>query len=502
MKWMFLALLGAGVVGAGWKFADPRAAQAAEVPESALHSVRRGTLKISVTENGYLKAKNSVRLKPKFRREGVITWLIEEGESVEKDEVLIEFDKTELNTQISELDTSLIQYEIELEAGRADQQIQESDNAAEVEKAELTVELARLALERYEKGDAPSELRKKELAAEKALSEFERAKERYKQVPELAQEGFLTKIQVEEERIRLREAEIQDEAARRDLELHNTYTHPMERTTKQYALKDAERGLENVRVKADINLKEKRARVTQLERQVDSTKTRLTQLGDELGKMTLRATQPGLVHYGDPNRRWMRDQIKVGNTLRQGNTAITLPDLSVMQVLIQVHEADIDLVKPDMPVVVTVETAKGKTFPAKVTDIATVASSQSWDDETNKTFRVEVTMNPVDGELRAGVTARAEVQVESIPDVLQVPIHAVYPESGEHFCHVLVEGKIERRRVVPGKNNAHHVAILEGLAEGDRVLLYDPRQEGVREIDDGGGDGESDGATPQTEATS
>lgn len=456
------------------------------VKETSLHTVQRRDLRITVTENGYLKAENSLKMKPKFERQGRITWLVEEGKEVEEGDVLVEFDRSELEDQVSELKTSLIQYEMEHEAGVAELGIQERDNETMVEKAELALELAKLELERYESGSAPNERRKQVLAKEKADSEYERASERYEQVPELAKEGFLTAIQVEEERIRLREAEINKENAARELELFEKYTFKMELTKHQTAVKDAQRELDNAKIKAGINLKQKKAAVTQQQRKIDSTGTRIEQLNEEVGNMTMRAPQPGIVHYGDPGRPWMHDQVKIGNTLHKGNTIITLPDLSVMQVLLQVHEADIDLVEMDMPVVVTIETHKGLTFPAKVTEIAMVASSQSWEDQTNKTFRVEVTMDTTEIELRAGVTARAEIQVEVLEDVLQAPIHAVHAEGERHFCFVHRGGELVQRDVEVGKNNAHYVEVSSGLEEGDRVLLYDPRET------DSVGSGESD----------
>ena len=117
-------------------------------------------------------------------------------------------------------------------------------------------------------------------------------------------------------------------------------------------------------------------------------------------------------------------------------------------------------------------------FGAQVTEIAAVATSQSWTDESNKTFKVEVTMDPLEIDLRAGVTAKVEIQVERLEDQLQVPIHAVFPENGEHFVYVFEDGELERRVVEVAKNNVHHVAIADGLEEGERVLLYDPRDTG------------------------
>jgi RND family efflux transporter MFP subunit len=317
------------------------------------------------------------------------------------------------------------------------------------------------------------------LAAEKATSELERAKERFQEVPKLVEEGFLTRIQEEEERIRLREAEINKENALKDLELHETYTQRMDRTKKETDVRDAERELENARKKADINLKEKQAALTQRERQVSSTKSRLEQQKTELGHFTIKAENAGIVHYGDPDQPWWRDDIKVGSNVYQGRTLLTIPDLSVMQVLLQVHEADIDKVKLDLPVVVTVDSRKGESFTGKITEIASVATSTNWSDENNKSFKVKVTLDSTTGDLRAGITAKAEIAVETLTNVLYVPIHAIVGESGKHLAFIVKGSGHEEREIKIGKNNAHHVEVLEGLAEGDEILLYDPRDEGA-----------------------
>lgn len=449
-------------------------------PASTRCKVARGDLHITVEENGYLTAKDNVKITPKFKGQGTVTVLIEEGKTVAPGDILVEFDKTQLEQQILELDNSLGQYEIELEAAKANLEIQERDNQANIEKAELALQMARMTLERYLDGDAPNELRKFNLAKEKAESELERAKERFEQVPELVAQGFLTRIQEEEERIKLREAVINSENATKDLELHQSYTTRMERTKKESEVKDAERELENARKKADINLKEKQAAHAQRERQVQSTRSRLDQQRTELGHYTIKAENPGIVHYGDPDQPWYRDEIKVGSNVYQGRTIITIPDLTTMQVLLQVHEADIAEVKEGLPVVVTVDARKGESFTGKITEVASVATSTSWTDETNKTFKVEVTLTSPTADLRAGITAKAQIEIETIAGVLYVPIHAIVSEGDKHMAFLPRGDTFEERLVKIGKNNSRHVQVLEGLTEGEEVLLYDPRSEGAQ----------------------
>lgn len=470
-----LASLGAGawrLLGAGG------AVQGEQLPEGSLHTVTRADLRISVNESGYLKAKNNEKIKPRFRRQAAITWLVEEGLEVAEGDKLVEFDPSELQTQVDDLESALITAQAELESARADLEIQKRDSAASIESATFLLEVSQLKRQRYDEGEGPNELRKRELSAEKAASEFTRAQERFEQVPQLAQEGFLTKNEVEEERIGLREAEINAENAAKDLDLYRTYTDRMERKQLEADVRDAERLLLNAREKSVIQQQECEARVSSAESKVRTTEARLRKLQEELSFMTIVAPRAGTVHLGDPEAPWRREEIKVGNTTNQGTVLVTLPDLSEMQVLLQIHEAEIDLVKLDQEALVTVEAVKGKVLKGKVTEIASVANS-NWMDEANKTFRVEVTLDAGELSLRAGISAKVEILVEVLEDVLQVPIHAVVVEDGRHFCFAAVGNSYEMRAVKIGRNNTHSVEVQEGLAQGERVLLYDPRVAGI-----------------------
>jgi len=479
MKYFF-GIVVVGLLGfAGYYFSRNTEPSLSETSlTDSVFSVCKDNLKITVVEEGSLKAKNSIKLSSKFEREGIISWLIDEGEEVKEGDILVEFEKTDVENQVHELETSLIQYETELEAAVAEKAIQERENTAAVETAQLQLEMNRKKLERYKDGDAPNEKRKKELAVKKAQSELKRQKERFSEVPALRDAGFLTKIQEEEERIKVEETEINLESAEKDLELFLAYTYPMDIAQKEADVKDAERKLENAREKAEINLKEKQARVQRKERQVTSTTNRLEKYKKELEQMTMKAPQPGIVHYGSSGRSWERERIKVGGRIWSGITVITLPDLSEMQLICQIHEAEIDRIKEEMEVSITIEAIQDQLFTGKVTKIAAVASSH-WSDQSNKRFEVEITMNANEVELRAGITAKAEIHVEEVPDVLLVPLHSVFTEEGERFCFVRENQEILKRNVKIGKNSTHFVEIASGLEEGEQVLLLDPRENGM-----------------------
>ncbi len=472
---ILLALTAAGF--GGWHWFGPGAQTAASVAfaAEAIATVAKQPIEIKIAEDGYLKAKNSVEVKPEFEGQGKLTWLLEEGKAVVKGDKLAEFDKTEVQHQVDEVTNDLTVLETQSETARAELEIEKRDGNAQVEAAEFTRSMAKMKIDKHREGEGPNELRKSRLAAEKAASEFDRATERYTQVPQLEREGYLTKTQAEEEKIHLREAEINKENAEKDLELYLQYTEPMAIAELENAIKDTERVLTNAREKSQISLKEHEARVTNADRQVHSTKQRLEKLQDHVAKMTIVAPIDGILHYGDPRERYWGEQIKVGNDVYSGNTLFTLPDLREMQAVVRVHEADIDLVKLEMPVNVTLESLKGRSLKGKVTEIASVANSD-WGEA--KTFEVVITLESSQETLRAGVTAKAEILVETVPDCLVIPIHAAFAESGKHFAFVLNAKGYDKREVELGKNNVYLVNVTKGLTEGERVLLFDPRVSG------------------------
>ncbi|MFT4541711.1 MAG: HlyD family secretion protein [Planctomycetota bacterium] len=476
---LLLSVILVGAAGAGWyAFDNAVNAQAAGGPSEASQvAVQRSDLVIQVSEKGYLKAKNSVKLAPEFRGEGTITWLIEEGETVKEGDILVEFEKKEIQSRIDEIDSQIVQAEVALEGSRATLLIQERDTKAAVKKAELAQEIAVMTLAKWAEGEDPNQLSKLRHARDRASREFDRAEDHFKSVPALAKEGFFTEIEVAIEELKVQEKEIAKESAINDLHLYEEYTRKMEKKQKNAAVEDADRDLINARDKADISLNEKRANISRQEGALEALKVRLDKYKKDLDKMTIKAPQDGIVHLGDPRNSWYRERIKVGGQVYRGNTLITLPDLKEMEVMIKIHEADIDKVDEEQIANITLDTYPGKIFTGKVTDIASVATSSGWDDNT-KAFNVTVLMDASETELRAGISAKVEVQVATLTDALHIPLQCVYVEEGEHLAFIVEDGDVKRRTLKVGRNNIHRVEVLEGLSEGEQVLLYDPRESG------------------------
>jgi HlyD family secretion protein len=122
-----------------------------------------------------------------------------------------------------------------------------------------------------------------------------------------------------------------------------------------------------------------------------------------------------------------------------------------------------------------VEGLPGRVFIGKVTKIAVLADSQNmWLNPDLKEYETEITLDKTDAKLKPGVTARADITVTELENVLAVPVQTVFTKVGHHFVFRQAGREAEPAEVEVGASSDEFVEITKGLAEGDRVLLAVP----------------------------
>lgn len=88
-----------------------------------------------------------------------------------------------------------------------------------------------------------------------------------------------------------------------------------------------------------------------------------------------------------------------------------------------------------------------------------------------KQYTVKIELGPSDLPLKPGMTTKNEIILDELEDVLYVPIQSVATIDGEPFVLMRSEVGVRRQPVKLGKANDQFVVVLEGLEEGDQVML-------------------------------
>lgn len=153
---------------------------------------------------------------------------------------------------------------------------------------------------------------------------------------------------------------------------------------------------------------------------------------------------------------------------QQAPTIVTLGDLSRMEVLAQVSEADILHIRPGIPAYFTLLGAAGRHH-GRVREVQPTPQRINNAVFYNVLFDVD---NPA-RTLRTDMTAQVTIVLASAPAALAVPLTALGArrDDGYHPVRVLAaDGTIVKRRVRTGVTGRTHAEVLEGLSAGEQVV--------------------------------
>jgi HlyD family secretion protein len=240
----------------------------------------------------------------------------------------------------------------------------------------------------------------------------------------------------------------------------------------QSQLDDAQRNYEmalNKQQVAKAQIGVLAAKETQSAAQVAQADASLKQLLEQLSYTTIVAPIDGIILSRD-----VEIGDAVSSILVMGSAAtlvMTEGDTSEVYVKGKVDESDIGKVYLGQPARIKVESFKDKTFTGKVTKISPMGVEK----DNVTTFEVRVSINNPGGELKAAMTANAEIILDEHKGVLMIPEGAViYDKDKKSFVEVPdPQAKDGKRKVAVklGISNGAKAEVLDGLKEGQQVVL-------------------------------
>jgi HlyD family secretion protein len=213
------------------------------------------------------------------------------------------------------------------------------------------------------------------------------------------------------------------------------------------------------------------AKLKQARAQVLQSQASLKQLEEQLSYTTIVAPMDGVILSRD---------VEIGDAVSSilvlGSTAtLVMTEGDTTQVYVQgkVDEADIAHVYMSQPARIKVESFRDRVFKGKVTKIAPLGVEK----DNVTTFEVRVSIDNPGGELKANMTANAEILLDEHKNVLTVPENAVtYDNQKNAYVNVPDRNQKEGFRKVPvkiGLSNGSVTELVSGLKEGDPVVLQE-----------------------------
>jgi cobalt-zinc-cadmium efflux system membrane fusion protein len=149
-----------------------------------------------------------------------------------------------------------------------------------------------------------------------------------------------------------------------------------------------------------------------------------------------------------------------------GQVLFTVADLDMLQVVADVYERDLALVKEGQYAKVAVEAYPGMMFPATVAAIGDVV------DPTTRTIKLRAWVNNADRKLKPEMFARLHLRVGENTPLLTIPREAVLESDGKQYVYIVEDdNRYVKREITVAPISPDYVRVVDGLSSGQRIVV-------------------------------
>jgi HlyD family secretion protein len=469
---------------------------------------------ISVTESGSIKARNAVTIRSAVEGRTIIVSIVPEGtvltqEDVANGKIIMELDTSELKEDLNQQQISYNTATADLTDARENLEIQKNQNESDVQQARLKVKFAMMDLQKYtgqiaadllvkkhEKqpvdsndftslasdpnhlgGEALQKFRQLVADINVAQSEYYLAINTLNWTEKLAAKNYVAKTELESDQLKAEKSKITHEQALTALDLFVRYEFPKDAHKFFSDFVEAERSLERAIATARAQLAQAEAKLDNAESKYALEKERLERVKRQIDASIIRAPAAGMVVYATQSSRYSsrsRTSIEVGREVMEREEIMSIPNTSEMAVDAKVHETNIDKITHGQIARIVVDAVPDQAFYGQVLKISPLPDPTSF--MSNPDLKVYTTEVSLEGGsmLRPGMSAKVEIIIARLTNVLVVPVQCIANRDGKKICYIHTKSS-EPREVKTGPYNDKFIQIIEGLREGDQVLLNPPR---------------------------
>jgi multidrug resistance efflux pump len=376
--------------------------------------------------------------------------------------------KTDLASAQAALDNARANYE----------NVKDGASDADLASAQASLESAKANLKKVMDGPTQEELASVQAALDTARAQVQQAQAAYDRVK------YTPDIQMRQESLALENATIQLEQAQANYDQLAKGATASELAAAQAQVSQAEASLaalldqpsESSLAAAQAQIVQAEASLAQLldrprpedvavfQAQVDEAAIALAQAESQLDDATIVAPFDGTT---------LSVQIREGEWASPGAPAIILAATEPLVLEANIDEIDVALISEGQDAKLAFD-ALGDIQEAPVMGTVTYIAPASANVGGAVAYPIDVSFSPGDLPVRLGMTADVDIVAASVEDTLLVPNQAIESDrsAGKFYVHVpRLDGSTERLEVVIGLRDENQTEILEGLQEGDMVVL-------------------------------
>ena len=235
------------------------------------------------------------------------------------------------------------------------------------------------------------------------------------------------------------------------------------------------------KVKLDLNsrkrnyekeIQKQKTKIARIQKRLNSETKTKGMLEELKSQLHIKSPSSGMVVYG---KSWRGTKIKVNDDVGPWMPIIaTIPDLNSLVSEAIVKEIDIAKIKLDQRVKLTIDAFPDDIFDGKIIRIANIG--QPIKGAGMNGFKVIVEIDTKNKKILPGMTTSNQIVTAHFNNDLVVPREAVFGNDTNQYVFTKKSGSVQKQIITTGGENETHIRIIDGVENGDQVLLSRPEK--------------------------
>jgi RND family efflux transporter MFP subunit len=430
---------------------------------AAVAAATRGEFVLNLVAEGILQSDNSVTVST-GKAPGQLTMIAPDGTVVRAGDVFCRIEARELLRRQTDAELAMKQAREEIDRSRDSAQERYDNDQRSLEQSKRSFDVWAESVGVRTK-QAQAQLDFDTAEANRLLLEYQRAQRMADKGYEAGAEADIAKAAHDAQKFKV-------EQSKKDLALSQRQTDA-ERKQKESALAAAEQ-------RSEISRTRIAERVAHAQRHAEVAVKELADVRAALADTTITAPVSGTVSLFSTWRGGERRSWREGDQVSSGTPLGSISGSENMSLRCRVAESHIAVLRKGQEAEIEFDSLVGRTFTGAVSSVGAVAREVwVWEDPTAeanaRVFDVLVKVNQTSAQgLKPGLNGRARIILKRLPNVVFVPLDAVFERDNGSYVFVKQGDGFVRRQVQTGDRNDVAVVIRSGVSEGELVALSDP----------------------------
>jgi len=409
-------------------------------PEPILYTVKREDFLHQLEVPGELCSSVNVEIKCEVSQ--LHTWrpkiksVVPDGTMVHEGDVLMTIDDSELEERL------------------VMQQIQLLGLEAKRRGAEMEIAAQEFQLESYQDGELALERLEKESSLYQAQEKEKQQRETLDRSLRLFDLGYITQSQLDAELTAYKKAN-------NALELEILKSDLLERYVSKLKI-----------LTIEMQLYSSKVELATTDQSIATRQDRIKFFQENIDNSTIRAPRDGMViHVVESDRGWDKQYLQVGTELYKGQVVFKLPNIDMMETEVTIEEEYLSEAKPGTEAEIRLDAVDGSLFRGTLDSVRPFAKNEGWAHRVGKRYLGTVSFDkesivPWHDQIKPGLSAQVRLFVKNLPNVIQVPVHAVLTDEVDKIAQKIRDA-----------NTAAEEAAEEASAEQEGAEKEDAEKE-------------------------